>query len=125
MGLPTCLVGVDAHPLAGCATLSPMDFFSWGAAVWSTTIGPTLRYEFDAASPCYKIQAGQVRLRTGLDPTSRTWTWERDIVWELISNMTLWFIWRAPCFSVFEDRQEPPAETIWSIWLELVHTLRG
>ena len=89
------------------------------------TTSLAVQYEFDAASPCYRIQVGQVRYRIGPDPASQTWTRERDMVWELISSLTLWFLWRARCSRVFEDRQEPPAETVRAIWLDLVHTLRG
>ena len=50
---------------------------------------------------------------------------QRNQVWELISSLSLWFTWHVLCTRVFEGRQEPLAETIWAIWLELVHTLWG
>ncbi|KAI5058305.1 hypothetical protein GOP47_0026475 [Adiantum capillus-veneris] len=50
---------------------------------------------------------------------------EREECWELISGLTLWFIWRARCFRIFEARPVPPAETVRDFWLEPIHTLRG
>ena len=43
-----------------CSRPLVMDFFSWGAAAWSTTLGLALQYEADPGSPRYRIQAGLV-----------------------------------------------------------------
>ena len=107
------------------AALSTSEFFSWGIAAWSTTSGPALQFEADPGSPRYRIQAGQVHRQSGPFSASRVWTGQRDQVWELINSLSLWFTWRARCTTVFEGRQEPPTETVWAIWLEHVHILRG
>ncbi|MCO5568556.1 hypothetical protein L7F22_022255 [Adiantum nelumboides] len=50
---------------------------------------------------------------------------ESDPRWELLSSLTLWFIWRARCCRSIEGQLEPPAETVRAIWQEILHTLRG
>ena len=107
------------------AALSIEGPFTWGGAAWSTLSGPALQYETSADSPSYSARVGQVRRLQAPPGRSGRWTGQRDRAWELISSLTLWFTWRARCTRVFEGRQEPPAETVRAMWLELIHTLRG
>jgi hypothetical protein len=47
-------------------------------------------------------------------------------VWEYVSGLVMWGIWKARCLQVFQGVIEPLIETIKIIWSELaVHTLKG
>ena len=88
--------------------LSPEGIYTWGAAAWSTTSdGPALGYESEASSLAIHFARGQPRAFPSPDFSTTLWTQERDLCWELLSSLTLWFIWRARCFRVFEGRLEP------------------
>ena len=100
--------------------------FTWGAVSWGSLTGPGVGYETEVDSVVLQCQR-QLFVRVDppfafpLDGGGEN----RDPHWELISSLALWFVWRARCRRVFEDRVVPPAETIRDFWLELIHTLRG
>ena len=101
------------------------EIYTWGAATWSTISGPALAYETEAGSLAVRLHSGQPRLYpfSGTEPLPTSS--ERDLRWELVSSLTLWFVWCARCHRVFEGQLEPSAVTVRAIWLELIHTLRG
>jgi hypothetical protein len=48
-----------------------------------------------------------------------------QVVWELMSTITMWYIWTARCRKVFDDNTEHPVEIVRNIWVMAVHTLKG
>ena len=46
-------------------------------------------------------------------------------IWQLVSSITIWYIWKARCLKVFQNMTERPAQIISGIWIEIVHNLRG
>ena len=46
-------------------------------------------------------------------------------IWQLVSSITIWYIWKARCLNVFQNVTERPAQIIYGIWTEIVHNLRG
>ena len=46
-------------------------------------------------------------------------------MWKLISNCTIWYIWKARCLRLFTRSCIPAAETIKEIWREIVVTLKA
>ena len=46
-------------------------------------------------------------------------------IWQLVSSITIWYIWKARCLKVFQNVTESPAQIISGIWIEIVHNLRG
>ena len=98
--------------------------FTWGAVAWGTLSGPALRYETEVDSFALELRQGQLFPAQVLD-FSTTTVEVRDLRWELVSSLALWFVWRARCRRIFERRVVPPTETIRDFWLELIHTLRG
>ena len=50
---------------------------------------------------------------------------DSDHLWELLNLATMWFIWKAQCIKVFEEREVPPVDSVVVIWNKLVSTLRG
>ena len=99
--------------------------YTWGAAAWGTLSGPALGYETAADSIALLAQRGHLSPSPVPDFSTATWSREGDPRWELISSLALWFIWRARCRRIFEERPVPPAETVRDFWTELIHTLRG
>ena len=90
---------------------------------WGTLAGPALGYETEADSVSFQCERFQLRRVPTPDPSAFIGGGERDLRWELISSLALWFVWRARCRRVFEGRSVPPAETLRDFWLELIHTL--
>ena len=99
--------------------------FTWGAVAWSTLFGPALGYETEADSVSLQCRRHQLLRVEAPDTTTLRGDGERDLRWELISSLAMWFVWRARCRRIFEGRSVPPAETLRDFWLELIHTLRG
>ena len=92
---------------------------------WGTLAGHTLGYETEADSVNLQCRQHQLfRVQTP-DFSSFNGEGERDLRWELISILAMWFVWRARCRQIFEGRSVPPTETLRDFWLELIHTLRG
>ena len=92
--------------------LSAEGIFTWGAAAWSTLSGPALAYEAEPGSLAIRLHTGQPRHYpfSGTEPLPTSS--ERDLRWELLSSLTLWFVWRTRCHRVFEGQLEPPAVTV-------------
>ena len=100
--------------------------FTWGAVAWGALTGPGVGYETEADSVVLQYrQQMLVRVDPPFAFPLGGGEEDRDPHWELVSSLALWFVWRARCRRVFEDRVVPPAETLRDFWLELVHTLRG
>ena len=99
--------------------------FTWGIVAWGTLSGPTVRYETEGDSLALGLRQGQLFLTSVPGPPQASTAEERDLQWELISSLALWFVWRARCRRIFDGRAVPPAETIRDFWQELIHTLRG
>jgi hypothetical protein len=45
-------------------------------------------------------------------------------LWELLTNLSLWVIWKARNIAQFDNKQTPPLESVQGIRSELIHTLR-
>ena len=46
-------------------------------------------------------------------------------VWEILSGTTIYHIWKIRCSLIFHQVKTPPIELVSSIWLDIVHTLKG
>ena len=46
-------------------------------------------------------------------------------IWQFISNITIWYIWKTRFLKVFQNVTERPAQIVTGIWTEIVHNLRG
>ena len=46
-------------------------------------------------------------------------------LWEILSSTTTYNIWKARCSLVFHQVRASPIELVKSIWLDMVHTLKG
>ena len=87
--------------------------FTWGAAAWGSCSTMAGSYEASTEEVCLQIQRGRVLVapRT-LEELAVDDGEECDLRWELISSLSLWFVWRAWCRRIFEGRAVPPAETV-------------
>lgn len=80
-----------------------------GIVAWSTLLVLAMAYESKAMSLAIRAQG-----RTTTVPVlgSPTHPWEadvRDLRWELIGSLTVWFVWQTWCHRIFEGRRVPPA----------------
>ena len=55
-----------------------------------------------------------------LNPQIQT---DKPQIWQLVSSITIWYIWKARCLKVFQNATERPAQIISGIWIEIVHNL--
>ena len=57
-----------------------------------------------------------------LNPQIQT---DKPQIWQLVSSITIWYIWKARCLKVFQNMIERPAQIIYGIWTEISHNLIG
>ena len=57
-----------------------------------------------------------------LNPQIQT---DKPQIWQLISSITNWYIWKARRLKVFQNVTERSTQIISGIWIEIVHNLRG
>ena len=50
---------------------------------------------------------------------------DKPQIWQLVSSITIWYIWKAQCLRVFQNVTKRPAQIISGIWTKIVHNLRG
>ena len=50
---------------------------------------------------------------------------DKPEIWQLVSSITIYYIWKARCLKVFQNVTERPAQIIFGLWIEIVHNLRG
>ena len=62
------------------------------------------------------------KLLIPLSPKIQT---DKPQIWQLLSSITIWYIWKARCLKAFQNVTERPAQIISGIWTEIVHNLRG
>ena len=48
-----------------------------------------------------------------------------QVVWELLSITTMWFLWTARCSKAFDNIMVHPVEIVRNVWMQMVHTLKG
>ena len=48
-----------------------------------------------------------------------------QVVWVLLCSTTMWFIWIARCSKVFDNNIVHPLGSVWNVWMQMVHTLKG
>ena len=46
-------------------------------------------------------------------------------MWEILISIVVYHIWKVRCSLIFHQLKTPPAEVVSSIWLDIVHTLKG
>ena len=68
---------------------------SWGAVAWGTLSGPAMGYEDTSDGVILMSQQG--RLTTTQSIRASAESRDGDPRWELISSLTMWFVWRARC----------------------------
>ena len=69
-------------------------------------------YETEADSFALEVRQGQVFPIQVPDFSTKPTRADRNLRWELINSLALWFVWRARCTRIFEQWTVPPAETI-------------
>ena len=50
---------------------------------------------------------------------------QNGMVWETISSIVLWVLWRSRCRRIFQEIQRNVVDVVKDIWLILVHKLKG
>ena len=49
---------------------------------------------------------------------------DKPEIWQSVSSITNWFVWKARCLKVFQNVTKAPTHIISRIWTEIVHNLR-
>ena len=50
---------------------------------------------------------------------------DKPEIWQLVSSITIWYIWKARCLKVFQNVTRIPTQIISRIWIEIVLNLIG
>ena len=50
---------------------------------------------------------------------------DKPQIWQLVSTITIWYIWKARCLKVFQNVTKRHAQIISGIWIEIVANVRG
>ena len=107
--------------LAACEVVGTA---SWSAAAWIDHSTDRWTDAFNADTWCYVCTGGQIgKIRFKRDLLSASPRFLE--IWRLIAGFTLWYVWKARCLKVFQDRVQPPEEVIMDIWFALISCLRG
>ena len=50
---------------------------------------------------------------------------EVQLLWEILSSTTAYYIWKGRCSLIFHQVRVSSTKLVYSIWLDMVHTLKG
>ena len=94
-----------------------------GAVLYMVVQGQLVLYEQEDVAYTLSIRRGLMQ------KTSILMKPQIDIhkheTWQLVTSITIWYIWEAMCLKVFQNVTEIPAQIIIGIWTKIVHNLKG
>ena len=100
---------------------------TWGSVVWTSFAYEALVYDSDKSSLALYLSGTTMQSR--LLPLHPFSTQEDKVdlspLWELLSSITIWVIWKSRCGMVMEGKRTPPVEAVKDIWSIVIHTLKG
>ena len=101
----------------------PRAMYTWGAVLWAVVHDKPMVYEQEDVADAIVMRHGLMEKKLiPLNPQIQT---DKPQIWQLVSSITIWYIWKARCLKVFQNVIERPTQIISGIWIEIVHNLRG
>ena len=98
---------------------------SWGMAMWSTLQPMVLSYEMESVDKVICINRGILSSMPMQHIGVVRYDKEMQPLWEILSSITMWHIWKARCARVLGNRATHNVVSVREIWLDIVLTLRG
>ena len=98
---------------------------SWGMAMWSTLQPMVLSYELESIDKVICLTRGTLSLVPMQQIVDVGYVKEIQPLWEILSSTTMWYIWKARCALVLDNRATNSVVSVREIWLHIVLTLRG
>ena len=97
--------------------------YTWGAVLWVVVQDKPMVYEQEEVADSIVMRHGLMGKKLILlNPQIET---NKPQIWQLVSSITIWYIWKARCLKVLQNVTERPAQIFFGILTEIVHNLRG
>ena len=101
----------------------PRVVYTWGAVLWVLVQDKLIVYEQENVANDIAMRPGLMqKTLIPLNPQIET---NKPEIWQLVSSITIKYIWKAQSLKVFQNVIERHAQIIYGIWTKIVHNLIG
>ena len=97
--------------------------FTWGTIFWGTLAQETVLYHHHNSSLTLHVKSFQVYVTNSSLQGVKFFS--RCYVWNIVSSLALWIIWKARCSKLYNDEHTNVVDQVKSFWELLVNTIKG
>ena len=97
--------------------------FTWGTIFWGTLDQETVFYHYHNSSLTLHVKSFQVYVTNSSLQGVKFFS--RCYVWNFISSLALWIIWKARCSKIYNDEDTNVVDQVKSFWELLVNIVKG
>ena len=97
--------------------------FTWGAVLWGRLDNQMTFYHHHYSSLTLRVRSLQVYSTS--TPLQGIKFFSRSHVWQVVSSLALWVLWKARCSKLYSDENIHVVDQVKSFWDLLVHTVKG
>ena len=97
--------------------------FTWGAVFWGTLDQQKAFYHYHNSSLTLQVKSFQVYSISTSVPGIKFFS--RCYVWQIVSSLALWVLWKARCSKLYNDEQIHVVDQVKTFWELLIHTVKG
>ena len=97
--------------------------FTWGAVFWGMLDQQRVFYHYHHSSLSLHVRSFHVYSTSSSLHGIKIFS--RSYVWQIVSSLALWVLWRARCSKLYNDENTHVVDQVKSFWNLLVHTVKG
>ena len=97
--------------------------FTWGAVFWGTLGQQKAFYHYHNSSLTLHVKSFQVYSISTSVPGIKFFS--RCYVWQIVSSLALWVLWKARCSKLYNDEQIHVVDQVKTFWELVIHTVKG